>query len=210
MRFRPARKRLPHGKAARAGQRSRANAGVVLRRVIQQGGIRAAVKARRPTPFATLPFNARRRARGRGERAAGVHALRGGALARGAAAPRRVRRREPALGRPTPPAPVGCRVGCGPGRLLPLAASIAPLIELGGLADKLDAAYRRTAAGLADDDAVTIVKRDGKARLKLWPLDPLDERSHNHGRTMADLQTASRGAVDVSDSVPSDRRNTSR
>lgn len=48
-------------------------------------------------------------------------------------------------------------------------------VELGALADKLDAAYRRTATGLPDNEAVTIVEKDGKARLKLSPLDRLDE-----------------------------------
>jgi hypothetical protein len=50
-----------------------------------------------------------------------------------------------------------------------------PRVELGALADRLDAAYRRSAAGLPDNPAVTIVEKDGKARLKLSPLDRLDE-----------------------------------
>ena len=48
-------------------------------------------------------------------------------------------------------------------------------VELDALADKLDAASRPTAAGLPDNEAVTIVDKDGKARLKLSPLDRLDE-----------------------------------
>jgi TnpA family transposase len=48
-------------------------------------------------------------------------------------------------------------------------------VELGALANKLDTAYRRTAAGLPDNSAVTIVEKNGKARLKLSPLDRLDE-----------------------------------
>ena len=50
-----------------------------------------------------------------------------------------------------------------------------PRAELGALADKVDAAYRRSAAGLPDNPAVTIVEKDGKARLKLSPVDRLDE-----------------------------------
>lgn len=50
-----------------------------------------------------------------------------------------------------------------------------PGLELAALAEKLDAAYRRTAARLPDNAAVAIVKGGGKDRLKLSPLDRLEE-----------------------------------
>ena len=47
--------------------------------------------------------------------------------------------------------------------------------ELDSLAERLDAAYRRAAARLPDNDTVAIVRTGGRDTLKLTPLDRLEE-----------------------------------